>query len=314
MNDPQAAAGPLIHGIPLALWVAIAVGILSPAIALLSVFIASRNARVLLKKQLAHDADQRNRERTMSLRREVYLEAAGALITLQTLLGKVADLDHDQKAVLDAFSDGQAKLAKVQIVGSQRTVEAVMAYINALAPAFIELLSRRAPLAVRKSAIDTHDGSANKALVEQERFVAMTQQYNLEGITDQQKRKAVDDQFKLAQQRFEYNSGRANELRIEQMTEILEIGRRSVTLVKQITRLLPNAVLAVRSEFEIPLDEERYQQLANAQIADVDRVYTEAMGRLRSMMDQSAASDSGARSTPVIATQNRSSPPQSPTA
>ena len=122
MSDPQTAAGPLIHGVPLALWVAIVIGLLSPLVALVGVLIANRSARSLLSKQLTHEAEQRDRERKMSLRRDVYLEAAAALTRLQALIGSASSLEHDHKSVLADFVDGQAKLVKVHIVGSEATV------------------------------------------------------------------------------------------------------------------------------------------------------------------------------------------------
>jgi hypothetical protein len=59
-------------GISLGHWITIGVAM----IALGGVLLAQWNARVVLQRQLDHDSEQRDRERKMSLRREVYLEAA----------------------------------------------------------------------------------------------------------------------------------------------------------------------------------------------------------------------------------------------
>ena len=91
-----------------------------------------------------------------------------------------------------------AKLAMVHIVGSQATIAAMMAYTNRLGPAFIELITFRAPLTLRQSMIETHTVLMNKAGLERERFVAMTQQYTLDGVRDRQKLSAIDAQYQIA--------------------------------------------------------------------------------------------------------------------
>ena len=65
-------------------------------LALGGVLLSQWKARVVLQRQLDHDSLQRVREREMSLRREVYLEAASAIVHLQTLLGQAANIVSDE--------------------------------------------------------------------------------------------------------------------------------------------------------------------------------------------------------------------------
>jgi hypothetical protein len=236
--------------------------------------------------QLAHDAEQRDRDRKMSLRHEVYLEAAAALTNLLTLVGKAANIEYDETALLDEFGINQAKLAKVHLVGTEATVDAVMTYINELAPAFLELIMRRVPLLIRKHAIDTHVNLMNKAGAERERFVAMMQQFNLEGMRESPRWHAVEVQSKSANEQFALQKSTITKLRAEQMEEQMETGRRGVNLVAQIARLLPGAMAAVRGEIEMPLDRRRYEQLWNVQISKVDYTWKQAMDRIRNTSSQ----------------------------
>jgi hypothetical protein len=50
-----------------------------------------------LERKLEAEATERVSEREMSLRREVYLEAASALVHLQTLLGQASNIEYDQR-------------------------------------------------------------------------------------------------------------------------------------------------------------------------------------------------------------------------
>jgi hypothetical protein len=126
-----------------------------------------------------------------------------------------------------------SQLAKVQMVGSDKTVEAVMRYVNEVGPAFIELLVRRAPIAIRKQMIDGEADPAKKA-----------------------------------------------RLRQEQMKARLEAAEHTISLAIKTTRLVPNAVLAVREEMEPPLDRERYLGLWEVQFSRMDEVWSRARSDL----------------------------------
>ena len=305
--------GPAIYGVPLGLWITVLVAVLSSTAAVFVAWRSNANSRknlgeqlrlnseqftakiehdaAQLLKQLSHDADQKDRERQMSLRREVYLEAASALFRLQTLLGKVADIEHEQKIILAEFADMQAKLAKVHIVGSQTTVEAVMSYVNAFGPAFFALLAHRASLTIRKSKVDTHVGLANKASLERDRCIEMMRQMNLEGSRDPARWSAVEYQDKFAREQQEMHNKKAAEYRSKQLNEILAVGALSLNYNIQLLKLLPHAVLSVRGELELPLDEERYKQLWNQQIEGESRSFKTGMDQLKQITSAAEAED-----------------------
>jgi hypothetical protein len=161
-----------------------------------------------------------------------------------------------------------------------------MTYINELAPAFLELIMRRVPLLIRKHAIDTHVNLMNKAGAERERFVAMMQQFNLEGMRESPRWHAVEVQSKSANEQFALQKSTITKLRAEQMEEQMETGRRGFNLVAQIARLLPGAMAAVRGEIEMPLDRRRYEQLWNVQISKIDYTWKQAMDRIRNTSSQ----------------------------
>jgi len=96
-----------------------------------------------LTKQLEHNADQRAKELQHSLRRDVYLEAAAALLNLHTLISRTATVECDETSLWESFSDNHARVVKVHMVATEQTVEVLMMYMNELAPAFVELIARR---------------------------------------------------------------------------------------------------------------------------------------------------------------------------
>ena len=311
MTGSPSAAGPLIYGVPLALWIAVGVAVLSAVVTLASVVLSNcisrRNLRDQLKRggeqfaaqvahdseqlerRLAHEADQRDRERTMSLRREVYLEAAEALAHANTLLGRMSDIENDQKVLGEELATDLGKIAKIHIVGSDRTIQAVMDYANALGPAVIELVAKRGPLMIRKADIAHQQTFIDVALAERKRFTAVMQQLNLDGVTDQSKRERILAQSRIATEAHESHIAAMGELWRLQLEGIFDIVRHSLALVDRVTRLLPPAILAVRSEMELPLAPHWYASLWIEQLANVRAVTERLLASLRESSEKQSA-------------------------
>jgi hypothetical protein len=316
MTDPHIAATQIaFYGVPLALWLTlfatVAVGVLSAGAAIIVVWRSNANSRANLREQLArgenqftqqlahdseqlerrlaHEADQRDRERTMSLRREVYLEAAEALAHANGLIGRMTDIENDQKVLGQEFATDLAKIAKIHIVGSPKTVQAVMDYVNALSPGFIELVAKRAPLMIRKADIAHQQTFIDAALAERKRFTAMMQQLNLDRVSDPVRWEPVNAQSKIATEAHQSHIAAMGELWRLQLEGIFDIVRHSLALADKVTRLLPPAILAVRSEMDLPLDPEWYASLWNEQLANVKAVTERLLQSLRESTEKQSA-------------------------
>lgn len=82
-----------LHHVPEVVWAAL----IAALVAFTSTVLSNRNSRKQLKLQLDDNALQRDRDRTMCLRRDVYLPAAEALARLQGALGKLTSVNADQE-------------------------------------------------------------------------------------------------------------------------------------------------------------------------------------------------------------------------
>jgi len=307
MADPLSATQIAFYGVPVGLWLTllatVVVGVLSAVAAMIVVWRSNANSRKNLReqlargaeqfaRQLAHDseqlgrrlayeADQRERERKMSLRREIYLEAAAALAHANTLIGRITNIENDQKTLGDELASDLSKIAKVHIIGSDQTVQAIMNYVNVLGPSFAELVVERVPLMIRKAAIDLQDTFVDAALAERKRFMAIMQQLNLERVTDPDKWDPVRRQSDIAVKAYEAHAASKNALWREQMEGILAIVRHSLALTDKLTRLLPPAILAVRSEMDLPLDPVWYAGLWSEQLANMKIVTEKLLASLK---------------------------------
>jgi hypothetical protein len=312
MNDQATQIA--FYGVPLSIWLtllaSVFVAVISAVTAMIVVWCSNANSQKnihdqierdseqfaaqlahdseQLERRLAHEADQRERERKMSLRREVYLEAAAALTLANSLIGRITNLDNDQKALGDELITHLSKIAKVHIVGSAQTVQAIMNYVNVLGPSFADLVAERVPLMIRKAAIDLEGTFVDAALAERKRFTAMMQQLNLDRVTDPAKWDPIRRQSEIAAEMYASHAATKNELWRAQVEGIFAIVHHSLALADKLVRLLPPAILAVRSEIDMPLDAAWYAGLLSEQLANM-KIVTE---KLLASLKQSTATPS----------------------
>lgn len=319
MIDPNSATQIAFYGVPLSIWLtllaSVVVAVISAVTAMIVVGRSNANSRESLRQQLqrssnqfgnqlehdsrqlerklAAEAEERDRERKMSLRREVYLEAAAALAHANALIGRATNIENDQKTLGDEFAVDLSRIAKVHIVGSKQTVQAIMNYVNVLGPAFTELVAERVPLMIRKAAIDLEGTFLDAALAERKRFTAMMQQLNLDRETDPAKWDPIRRQSEVAAETYASHAARKDQLWREQTDGIFAIVHHSLALTDRLVRLLPPAILAVRSEMDLPLDAEWYSGLWSEQLANM-KIVTEKL--LASLRQSTGAAPDGASS------------------
>jgi hypothetical protein len=147
-DTPFVESMPSTTAVIYAAYIAAGAAALSAVVSFVSSRLSNRNARQQLETQLKHDAEQRDRDRAMTLRRDVYLPAIEAVVRSHAALGHAANLDSDIAASGKQLVTDLAEIAKVHLVASEATVKAIMAFTNALMPAYLELAALRIPLTV----------------------------------------------------------------------------------------------------------------------------------------------------------------------
>jgi hypothetical protein len=142
---------------PLVLWVTIGVALLTFVGVVMTAVVAALN----LRRQLKHDCEQRDLERKMALRKEVFLKAAESIPLANSLLGRIADLNYNQKKLVTEFAQHLSTFAKLHMVGSNATVEAIFAYTDRLGSSFMEMQRVRSELTMRQHQIALAQSDSN---------------------------------------------------------------------------------------------------------------------------------------------------------
>jgi hypothetical protein len=258
-----------IREIPSVVWGTVLGASIAGIISYVTTRATNKNSREQLKMQLINDALQRDRERTMALRRDVYLPAAEAIVRAQQALGEVGNLNKELPEIQKALNDAFAATSKIHLVADEATVRAVMGFFAALMPAYFELLRLRIPLSTRQYAANANQGVADRANADLLRTNELMKQFNLSGQTDQAAWARLVRQSEAEQKMAQDYNTAANTLRAQNMLEIQTMARRATQLSVEVARKFPEAVLAARLELGLPIDPAAYQQLFMQQEADV---------------------------------------------
>ena len=106
-------------------WVAVIAAAVGGLIALISGIIQNFFLAKRQREQLRHDAEQRRLEREMTLRREVYLEVAGATANLQEYLVNLGNPNISAEQQAGIVQGSLAALNRAQVVGSLDTLQSL---------------------------------------------------------------------------------------------------------------------------------------------------------------------------------------------
>jgi len=250
-----------LHHVPDVLWGAL----IAALVAFTSTMLSNRNSRKQLRMQLSSNALQQDRERAMALRRDVYLPAAEALARCQGALGRLTDVNADQKAIARQLVVDLATFAKIHLVASESTIFALMTYQKTFMPAYFELLELRAPLMNRQRAIEEQQTFMDAAIAEHKQIVQLMRDHNLSGSSDT----ALMDRLKLQSQSLLQRHNQYNEqqtaLGREQSVAQLNIVEKLTEILERTAPLVPDTLLSARHDIDMPIDDARYRKLYGEQ-------------------------------------------------
>ena len=231
-------------GIEMSVPTVLLVAILSAFVSFGVAFVTNRAQDQKFQQQLAHDRDLKNREREMSLRRDVYLGATEAVWAGLLAVSRFADLEIPHGKLYEGYLDKAPSIAKVHIIAKDETVKAVMNFSGELNATFLRLSVKRSPLVGQKQQVEVLKSQAHEFNTEQ----------------------------------LEQSRVLAAKLYQEQLTFIEDcLGE-----TRRLGHLLMPVIFSVRKELELPIDEVAYGRAVEAAADKQLETLNEVIKQLRS--------------------------------
>lgn len=212
-------------------------------------------------------------ERQRNIKKEVYLQAVEALTRTQNVVGSLSNLNADEQKITSGMVSDSGLIAKVQIVGSEKTVKAVTTIMASIGTAIMELMLERGVLVKRKNTIESLEGFRSKAQSEIDRYISIMKNLNLEGNQDKRLWDTINNNIQFETQQRDKYALEISDLWKVQNKEHLEFTQKSMNRFFEIAALLPDAILAVREELNLPISNDAYLDIFNKNLEQGRRVF-----------------------------------------
>ncbi len=254
--------------------------VIGSLITLLGVWLQGRSESKRLKIQLRHDSEQREKERQMDLRRDVFLGAAEALGKQAEYINLFGKVDFDFWKEQEILKGNVGAGYKVHLIAGIETIEAYARANQCWANAVLELSKKRleveevkAELSSQESLIAMLSNRRDEALASMKSLVNSGVQY---GAAYQFHQKRFDD----CQEEISDEMGKKAKLLSMQVKLLLEISAVCMTAQMEFSKRLQTVSLAARRDVNLALDENKYQELQaliTREVQEAGRVYIEDM-------------------------------------
>jgi hypothetical protein len=239
-----------LNGVPAGLW-----NFFAALIAFSGVMLTIHVQGKRLGTQLAHDRGLRDRDREMLMRKDIYLGAAEAFAAGVHSLARYGDPSLRSEEVVKDFESKRPSLAKVYVVASSSTIRTVAEVVGAIVAAQLKLSAMRITLLAIQEKIEIADELIRSSLKDRAYLLdAVRQEHTVSPNDPQQAARLesnVDFYGKQVDDLVEKRNGYRRELRTFQAGMMVEWQRENAV----VNRLLIPAVVSLRTELELPIDE-----------------------------------------------------------
>lgn len=211
--------------------------------------------------------------REKSIKKEVYLQAAGAVTRSQNMITSFSNLNFANEDITVNMVEDSGIMAKIQIVGSKKTVKATTAFMAVIGTKTLELILERSPLIERKSNIEVLETLREFAGKEIESYMEIMKKMNLQGNQDKDTWLRIEDQVQFEQGQVDKFNNEINKLVFLQNSEHIAFSKKCFDSFIEVSRLLPPIILSVRNELDLDIEPEDYLDIFNSNLDTGKKVF-----------------------------------------
>lgn len=235
-----------------------------------------------LIQQLYNDRELKNRERELSLRKEVFMDAADAVSAGINAVGNFANLDLPEDKLTFSYLEKSSAIAKVYVISQTGTVKAVDSMIWELNAIYMRLMAKRIPLMAQKQQIAVMQKQIAGFEQERDRMLELLKQYNISGEVDSRKWSMIEQNFTFEAKRIDETIKEQSKSAFQLASDQIALMRECIEETKKLNRLLTPVIKAVRVELEMPFDEVGHAAVIEENIIKQERSVEEFIEKVRS--------------------------------
>jgi hypothetical protein len=236
------------------LWLQFLIACVPAALALGGVFWSLRHARVLA-----------DRERVLTMKREVYMTAAEAMATGSLALAFFVNIDVPAMEVMSGYTARAPAIAKVNVIADSELAAALSGAVRQLASATMKLHHARLAIdALIRDAVELERlGASMQTSIEA--TLASMQSYNLDGIPNPRRFEVLQQNFKFSSEQKAAMLAQASDKRKQSLPLVVDMVRAWELEAASMGLHMVPVLAAARKELELPFDRDAYIRLFEAQ-------------------------------------------------
>lgn len=176
-------------------------GVIASMLTLGGVLISNRSNTNRLKLQLQHDSNEKTKERTLTLRREVYMRTAEELVKVNAHLAALPQIDSTKTNIGEGLQGFLSAAARLQLVAEPKTALLVGQLASEYGELFFRLMTHLIPASKAKIDIQIADDLSSKTQTEIARVLSEQARLNESERPDPQAFQALRRTFEFHQTR-----------------------------------------------------------------------------------------------------------------
>jgi hypothetical protein len=202
-------------------------GVIASFLTLSGVLISNYSSTSRLRIQLTHDANEKTKERTATLRRETYLNAVEELTKANSHLASISQKDPAKENLADGLQGFFCSAAKLQLVAEPKTALLVNQLVAQYGELMLKLLASVMPLHSLKNSIEICNEYYNKSQEQVSRILLEMAKFN-------ESAHGNFDVFEALQRSFNMHQESANKLADERNGLWQEYNRLTIVFTREL--------------------------------------------------------------------------------
>ena len=232
---------------------------------LLGAAIAHYSGTKTQKKQLKHDSIEKDKERKLSTKKELYLEAVEVLSKTSSYLGSLVNANLKDTNVSNGFQDLFISLSKISLISDKETVKVATDLSTEYQKLMFKLTTKLYLLSNIKSSLDIERSLYDKSQKEIDRVIMLMKENNesITGTTERINRLHRTYEIEENNSKEYYNN--IKKFNKEHMLEQLVFTKGLIEDTKRLSPLTTNLFYNFRRELEIDTDIQYFNDIFTQQ-------------------------------------------------
>lgn len=228
----------------------ILVAIVTALVALLSIWLTNRHNLKQQRQQFKFDKEERQQERRVALRRDVYLAAAEALVEANSAFAKLISTESVDKEVDASLKVFGTAISRVQMVSTSETYKLLAELHRAYLKTFLALNIRRFPLLALQNSINSARKLVDNREADVDKALESLTAYNRAQKTDPKEWERLSQQYDIADTAWHEAFKQLNVHSTELLAKRIDVLRDYLSRIAGLSALQAPALSAIRDELE----------------------------------------------------------------